>query len=233
VSQSEIAVLIPTLRRPLRVEPILASLEQARGRVAYRPLFIVSESDIYTRSVVEAAGADPVVAGWEPGRADYQRKVNLGLRESSEPWLFVGADDVRFEPGWADSALECAAATGAAVVGTNDLHHPGVLAGEFATHWFVNRAYAERFGTVDEPGKILHEGYWHNFPDNECSETAKARGAWAFCRESVVEHLHPVWGFGEMDASYTATQAHFHEDAALYRQREKLWAGLSTERSAS
>jgi len=103
------------------------------------------------------------------------------------------------------------------------------MRGRHATHPLVRRSYVEEHGTIDEPGKVLHEGYDHQWVDNELVETAKARGAWAFAKNSHVEHLHPFWPDGkggkkgEMDATYEKALSSPRKDMALFRSRRRLW----------
>lgn len=222
---NEVVIIIPVLGRPERVEPLLASLERGRGETPYRALFVASPGDRGELRAIQRAGADVLVASWPPGDADWAMKTNLACRETSEPWIFTGADDLCFCEGWADRALECAAAgERVGVVGTDDLGNAKVRAGQHSTHSLVRRAYVQRRGTVDERGKLLHEGYSHNFSDCELVETAKARGAWLFCAESRVEHLHPNWSKGRGDRTYQKGQRHFARDRALFQRRRRLWA---------
>jgi hypothetical protein len=46
------------------------------------------------------------------------------------------------------------------------------MAGRHSTHSLVTRDYVERFGTIDEAGVVLHEGYPHEFVDDEFVQTA-------------------------------------------------------------
>ena len=209
------------LGRPHRVEPLLDSLRATSPDA--RPLFLVSPDDHEVHAAVDAYGADRLtVLGPFPG--DYARKVNAGLRASTEPLLFLGADDLRFHPGWLEAAVAKLGA-GIGVVGTNDLGSPRVLAGEHATHSLVTRDYAERFGTIDEPGKILHEGYPLEYVDDEAVETAKHRGAWAFAGDSVVEHLHPSWGKAPRDPLYAKQRARMAAGMRVFLRRRPLWTG--------
>jgi hypothetical protein len=48
-----------------------------------------------------------------------------------------------------------------------------VIRGEHSTHPIIVRSYIEGQGAIDEPGKALHEGYWHNFVDDELIGTAR------------------------------------------------------------
>jgi hypothetical protein len=66
---------------------------------------------------------------------------------------------------------------------------------------------------------VCHEGYRHWFVDDEIVWTAKQRGVWAFAAGSIVEHLHPYWGKGEMDSVYALGQEHAEADKALFIAR--------------
>jgi len=98
-----------------------------------------------------------------------------------------------------------------------------VMAGKHATHPLVRRAYVDEFGTIDEPGKIVHDGYCHMWVDNELCATAMARGQWAFARESHVEHLHPIFHKGKMDTTYEKALSTSKEDFAHFSARRHLW----------
>jgi len=41
---------------------------------------------------------------------------------------------------------------------------------------------------------LYHTGYWHEGCDVEFAATARSRGTYAFAADSIVEHLHPLWG---------------------------------------
>lgn len=109
------------------------------------------------------------------------------------------------------------------MVGTNDLGNPRVLRGVHATHSLVTRRYVDQHGTIDEPGKVLHEGYWHEFCDDEFVETSWKRKAWAFAADSVVEHLHPAWGKAPMDDLYAQEPRRMRQGRRLFLHRRRLW----------
>ena len=114
--------------------------------------------------------------------------------------------------------------TTAGVIGTNDLGNATVMRGLHSTHPFVRRSYVEERGTIDEPGKCVHEGYSHQWVDTELIDTAKRRGQWAFAKHSHVEHMHPFWKKGTMDATYEQALSTSKEDYALYQERRLLWS---------
>jgi len=221
---TEIVVIIPVLNRPERVEPLLASLAASERAAKLRPLFVCSPGDEREIEAVSASDADWMLLPIGRGPGDYARKINRAAyhAQTMAEWLFLGADDLCFCPGWADIALQAAIADFIEVVGTNDLGNPAVISGAQSTHSLVRSSYLER-GTIDERGKLLHEGYEHNWVDNEFVATARSRGVYIFAANAHVEHLHPSWGKGQADSTYELGMRHYHQDAQLFRAREKLW----------
>jgi hypothetical protein len=209
-------VLVPMLGRPHTVQPLMESLDDSVD-----VLFICSPDDKGTRDACMATGADVLVVGWDPGPGDYAKKINAGYRVTDDPFLFLGACDLCFHPGWLGAA-SAKLGPDVGVVGTNDLGNPRVLAGTHSTHSLVTRDYADQ-GLIDGQPGILHEGYQHEFVDDELVGTAKKRGAWAFAAESVVEHLHPHWGKAPTDAIYDGQRERMALSWREYRTRRRLW----------
>lgn len=220
-SGSAVVVVIPVLRRPHRVEPLLRSLREATPE-PHRPLFVATEGDDEEIAEIRRARADLLVVPPRPV-GDWAYKVNTAYRETTEPFLFLGADDLDFRPGWLPAALRRMDDPAIGVVGTNDLGNARVMAGEHATHLLVRRAYVDRFGTADERGKIACEKYPHEFVDDEIVGTAKARGAWSPALDSIVEHLHPNWGKAPSDPLYDAQSRRMMQGRRVYRSRRRLW----------
>lgn len=220
----EVTVGIPVLARPERVQAVADSLRASVLHARLHPLFIASPGDAEELSALERAGEDYLVAGWEPGPGDFARKHNHAIRRCSTEWYFIGADDLTFHRGWAELALATWIRTGACVIGTNDLGNRLTASGLHATHLLVHRDYLE-CGTVDEPGLLLHEGYDHTYVDNEFVETARARGTYAHAEDSIVEHLHPLWGKAQQDTTYQRGREGASADARLFQKRRPLWGG--------
>lgn len=214
----QLVVLVPMLGRAHRVVPLLESI---RATCEARVLFLVSPGDVTVHAAVDRAGCERLTVAKLPS-GDYARKINAGYRHTTEELLFLAADDLLFHSGWFEAAL-AHLGPGIGVVGTNDLGSPRVMRGEHATHSLVTRSYVDQFGTVDEPGLVLHEGYPHEYVDDELVGTAKHRGAWAFAVESHVEHLHPNWGKARSDALYAQQRSRMRAGAALYQQRRRMW----------
>jgi hypothetical protein len=220
VVAAQLVVIVPVLRRPHRVVPLLESIE-ATTPEPHRVLFMCTTGDTAEIDAVNAAGAEHIDIEYET-HGDYARKINLGYGATTEPLLFLGADDLRFHPGWLEQAV-AAATVGVGVVGTNDLGNARVKAGRHATHSLVTRSYVDEHGTIDEHRKILHEGYRHNFVDDELVATAKLRDAWAFAPHSIVEHQHPDWSKASRDEVYDLGQSGFTVDRRLFLNRQQRW----------
>jgi glycosyltransferase involved in cell wall biosynthesis len=212
------AVIVPVLGRPQNAVPFMQSWGASGAKLA-RVYAVADESDDETTFAWRDAGAT-VLHFPDDGRpGTFAEKVNHAYLQTDEPWLFLVGDDVRFRPGWLDQAQH-ASRDGAHVIGTNDLHNPRVIAGEHATHMLIRRAYVdERGSSWDGPKVVCHEGYRHNFVDNEIVTAAQQRGVWAFAKYAKVEHLHPLWGGAPDDETYALGRSHIEEDKALFESR--------------
>lgn len=222
----KVAVLIPVLNRPHRVEPLLQSLLESERIIPLQILFIVSRDDSQELAVIQNAAAQHLIVDWQPGRGDYAAKVNLAASKSKADWLLAGADDLVFKPGWADIAIAVAEESRKRFVATNDMANPAVMHGNHATHPLLHRSYFQ-LGTIDQPRKIYHEGYSHQCVDVEATETALYRDEFVFAQMSIVEHHHPIYPKKgvrvPMDSTYEKAMADGKEDLVLLHTRRHLW----------
>lgn len=232
MDESDLVILTPLWRRPHRVAPIYDSVR--RITPGAHLCLIVSADDAPVLDAVHElfdemnrTGYDSVlVADWPGGTpGDYARKMNMGFNATAEPHLFLGADDLLYHPGWLKACGDAIERTPGpvGVVGTNDLGNRRVLRGEHSTHSLVMRDYVQRHGTIDEPNKMLHEGYVHEYVDDELVETAKSRRAYAHADDAHVEHLHPLFGKAAYDESYEAMQMRMTRSRTYFMERRKLW----------
>lgn len=221
----DIAVIVPVLARPQNVQPLVNSLTASCDARQVRVVFVATATDADEIQAIQRAGFEPLLRHEPAGRGDYAAKMNLGYRWTLEPLLLLGADDLRFHEGWADAIIAYAAANpGVGVIGTDDLGNPTVRRGFHSTHPVVRRSYVEDPGGVwQHPGVVYCEDYAHQWVDTELVELAKHRGAWGFCAEARVEHLHPFWKKSPMDATYEKALANAREDRRLFEMRQKQW----------
>ncbi len=225
----DVAILVPLLQRPHRVRPFFDSLADATDLRRVHVEFLTTSGDTAVIAEVDDVIAENRTSvGQSTMKAahigDYAKKINHGYRATVEPVLFLAADDLHFHEGWLEAGLAYFDDPTVGVVGTQDLGSPRVIAGKHATHSFVRRSYADQFGTIDRCGLVLHEGYPHEFVDDEFVETAKSRGAWVFADDSVVEHLHPSWGKAPLDKMYRDEPRRMRTGRIVYAKRKHLWA---------
>ena len=222
MSGPAVVIVVPVLGRPHNVGPLVASLREVTAETTARLLFVATRGDDEEIAEIQRLGQDLLVVP-PRARGDYAHKINTGYRQSTEPFLLLGADDIRFRSGWWEAALPHFDDPKIGVVGTNDLGNARVISGEHATHSIVRRSYVDEFGTIDESGKVLHEGYPHEFVDDEFVETARLRGAFVSEPTSIVEHFHPLWRKAPTDRLYDGQARRMRAGRGLYNRRRRLW----------
>lgn len=214
---SAVAILIPTFGRPHKVESITRNVLASTPNASV--YFCVEDDDKATQEAVATTeGANLIV---NTRTRSYSGAINTGVLETCEPYVFAGADDLFFMPGWFELA-EAMMSDTIKVVGTNDMGNPEVLAGSHATHFLVEREYAF-YGVIDSPGIMLFEGYDHNWTDKEFVLTAQKRNAYAHCHEAVVEHHHWAWNKAGIDATYSRGMRSEPTDREVFMRRQHLW----------
>lgn len=218
-ANERVAVIVPVMRRPQNAEPFMRSLRASTGlATAYA---IYDEDDLDTRDAWKNAGAEVV----QSSGTSFAVKVNDGYRATTEPNLFVVGDDVHFRPGWYDHAAYTMGVSGCRVVGVNDLGNPRVMRGEHATHMLIARDYIDDHGASwDGPGVVCHEGYSHWFVDDEIVAAAKSRGTFLVSLGAKVEHLHPLFGKGQMDDVYERGTRRKEQDQKVFVARLSKFA---------
>lgn len=219
-----IDIIIPTIGRPYRLADLVTNITEAT-RSEHRVVFVTEADDAETIDAVDALGLIAVI---NQRTENYAGAVNTAYEQSDARYLFAGADDLIWHPGWDTEALTRFDGW-VGVVGTNDLLNPYVLAGSHSTHHLVARWYLDDFGGVVDlgPGSFLPECYDHNFTDTEFIGTAKMRARFRPCLTSVVEHLHVTTGRAPHDATHDRSIRAFDDDAALYDARRDLWFSIT------
>lgn len=219
-----VGIVVPVLGRPQSVQPTIDTVEAAT-REPFMLMFVATDTDEPEIAALQASGAAYMTID-EPGT--YARKINLGANTLLPfcEWILMAADDLKYHDGWYEAAMAVHRATGAVVIGTNDLGNPRTKGGGHSTHTLVHRSYIEDPGGVwDEgPGSLLHEGYPHEYVDDEFVQTAMTRQVYAHSFDSHIEHLHYLWGKGQDDDTYRLGRRHTQTGRALYLRRRRMWA---------
>jgi glycosyltransferase involved in cell wall biosynthesis len=141
---------------------------------------------------------------------------NAGAACATSDVLVLGADDLWFGHGWIGETLDRMQdfPDGAGLIGFNDLARDGR---ELATHWAVQRAFAQ-----EHLGGILYPPcYQHCFGDNEVTARAKAAGRFIWAQCALVEHRHPAFAKAAVDDLYVEKLQTMDADRALFAWRQE------------
>jgi len=222
----DVAVLVPVMKRPQNVAPLVESFERWNDGTA-NLYFVVDADDADEIAAVKAAGATYLVS--DRGTS-FACKLNSGFRQTTESFVFCCGDDVEFTPGWLAAAR--ALSDRFDVIGTNDanvgeVRNQRVASGFHADHFFVRRSYVETEGScLDGPGFLAPEAYFHYFTDVEIIQLAKATGRFTPCLDSRVIHHQPRYeGRPEdwdADPVYVRGGEYGSNDETKFRQRAAL-----------
>ena len=180
------------------------------------------------RPTIDAARELDVEIIVNEGPGSYASCINTAYARTDAPFLFMGADDIRFGPGALDVGLERMQDETVGVVGAFDPLHPKA---DHSDHYMVRRQYIDvHGGSMDRPGRVLFP-YQHGFTDVELVCVAKVRGSFCFCPEFVVYHDHPGWVYRAavdessplFDEVYQKGNDAFPEDLQTFAQRSRPW----------
>src|SRR6266436_2303656 len=102
----ELTILIPVLRRPQNVRPLVESI-LATTKVDHEIVFVLSPNDWdEQKAILELGCVFYVMDQHFEGNGDYARKINMGYLFSDAEWYFNGADDLKFHPNWFENAMK-------------------------------------------------------------------------------------------------------------------------------
>jgi hypothetical protein len=206
------AIFIPSLWRPDRLEQVLRSLHENTPE-PHGVYVVLDQSDLSSQRICQAH----LVRYWMDDAGWYWPRLQFLYEQTTEPWMFLGQDDITFEPDWL-SRLFAHVEPCVAVVAPNDGH------GLVGTSFLVRRAYVDtQGGHVGFAGRLHDPAYHHNFTDTEFMATADARGAYVHAEDVLVEHYHPDWGIAPDDGTYQRVKPFLAEDRALFESRRHLW----------
>jgi hypothetical protein len=219
------------MKRPENVARLVSSLRKTTPEA--NVYFVCDAADQAEIAAVMDADAEVLIS---PNGHTYAVKANVGLANTSEPWVFLCGDDVEFMPGWLDEARKLSDRFD--VIGTNDtasgVKNPDVASGRHSDHCLFRRAYVDTYGAaLDGPGVLAPEAYKHWWVDKEQVELAKARGVFTPCLSAVVEHHHPGYEGKPRDGVYMLAIEVAEEDRQTFQARLPIIAMQRTSRGRS
>jgi len=212
-----LSIVIPTLGRAHLLEQ-LATQIAANTQADHHLYLMVEFSDSDSIAVGEALQAPGTICVGLFGSC--AAGYNAGYDISTEPYIFLGNDDLEFPPDWDVpplALLEAEPEIG--VVGVQDGHD------RMTCFSMVRRSFIEeQSGVYDKPATLVHE-YTSQFVDTELAEYAQHRGVWKACHAGGVIHRHP--DFGDSDdpnhPNYLKTKQTWAEDEATFEARKAEW----------
>jgi len=207
-----VSIIIPTRQRLDRLLHTITSLRDA-GATGLTELVIVVDNDPEIYDYLKAKHlADILIYNTE--RLEAVASWNTGAAMANGDYLFTGADDIIFKPGWLDRALEAMQSRNYGVVAINDMHNGPDGP---ATHVLINRQFSR-----DHLGGVLWcPHYVHYFIDTEVKIRAATIGRFHWCKEAIVEHQHPAAGKAKNDSLYQESQKWWEQDERTFNERQK------------
>lgn len=206
-----LAVLCPSRHRPHLLQPLVENLRDTAPDAA---LYFAVCDDESLRALNDAG----VTVWMTPEGWSMVQRLQFLYDNTTEPYVYGAQDDSSFPRGWWQPALARAVETDGVVV-LGDSHNPN------GTTALVSRRYIDTIGGAwGQPGRVLHDGYVHNYAETELFDVAAAHGRLTFLPDIVVEHRHHSYGLAANDDTYTMATAALEADRALYEQRRARWA---------
>lgn len=216
-----VAVIIPTKER---TEQAIACVQQLLTTAPAIEVWLMCDGDSKTYMIAGATfqkdqrvhahlrqqSCGPVQL-WNFGAIYASLDGVLGGKNADA--FVLGADDLWFNPGWLEAALQkLESIGGSGLVGFNDLHQNGA---QLATHFLVTRDYCvERWG-----GVFVCPHYYSQYLDLEATIRAQQDGQFVYAPAAIVEHRHPGWGTARYDVTYAIGTRHAPSDAAIFERR--------------
>lgn len=212
---TELAVMIPTYKRPEALQSVASNLEKATKH-SFKLYFGLEKEDELGIAAAKATGHEVIINKYAPG---YANTIQTIYEQSKEPFLMHGNDDFLFLPNWDETPIAMFERADLMVVGIPQTE--GDVYGSAIS--MFRRAYIkEMSGVVDMPNRVFYP-YNHNYVDTEFTETAQSRSVWALCEKQVLIHQHPGFTGKPLDATYEKNQATAGKDQLTFESRRHLW----------
>jgi hypothetical protein len=218
-----LSVVVPTLGRPHRISKLTINLLDNTPDADWEVIWVIDTDDFESQKAV--AELRRAGCGTRLCSGTFPHKMNVGVADATKDLILPGGDDMYFRKGWYEKVLKEFQDPAIQVVGTNELTAK-TKSGDHSNFPVVRRSYIEDPGSSwGQKGLLFFEGYHHNFVETEVISLARARGAWKFAHDSIIEHHHPNWGTRERDETdRRGGQNRFYEDERIFNARSLNWA---------
>jgi glycosyltransferase involved in cell wall biosynthesis len=199
-----VSVLLPTTGRPQRAESCIKQLRET----ADVEIICAVDCDPVSAKRLAPLVDRLLVAPFYRGNSVW----NDCLREATGDPIVFAADDLQWQPGWLEAALQALSEHPDCLIGFNDGH----WGAELSTHYLMPRSFiVEVLG-----GVVAWPHYKHSFNDLETCERAKAAGRYHWCEDAHVHHDHWLFGGRAKDETDTRNLGGHAESERTYNERK-------------
>ncbi len=152
---------------------------------------------------------------------EYVKAINYGYTNTTEPFIFCGADDIMFSKDWDLKLLKVMEDKTINVTGGVD-DWACSKSMVHISHPMLRRSYCQEQGTSwgGDTAELYFSGYKHYQCDIEMENVALNRGCLKVCPDCFIDHIHFVNGKASHDFTYdNSKNNHFANDTNTYQAR--------------
>lgn len=218
----DIAVLIPTYGRSKKLNSVVKNFyKYSKISNLY---FIIDPEDTESVEWLKTSNQKGFIVSGE-----YVEAINFGYKNTTEPYIFCGADDIEFTKDWDIKLVKN--------FEDEDINITGGIddwicsrAGIHISHPLVRREYIKKIGgCLGQKDAIYYSGYKHYHCDIELEQVAWSRGCIKVDEKVTIKHNHFVNNKVENDATYQRSYQMLRADTELYNLRKKHFEFWLTE----
>jgi hypothetical protein len=153
---SDIAILIPTYGRFTRLESVAKNIHDTTTR-SHTIYFLCEKTDLQTIRELRRVNEKFILCDGNT----YVSAINRGYRETTEPYLLLGSDDIEFTKGWDEKMIWEFMDEKIGVVGAMD-EWEITKTGKHGSHLMISRQYIQKHsGVKDEADVVYSSQYIH------------------------------------------------------------------------
>ena len=192
---SQLALFVPSRGRPDNIEALCKSLRDCESNRT-RLFVVIDDDDPSFSSYVKLANWNDfeleVVKSTRRGMA---QPLNLAVRryiKDFDYFAFMGDDHRPRTKHWDWNLIEALLDSDGGIAYGNDLHAGESLPTACALYWDI----------VEKLHGMVPDTFIHLYIDNFWLKLGQDLGMITYLENTVIEHCHPFFGTGEMDALY-------------------------------
>jgi hypothetical protein len=208
-----IDILIPTYKRPEKIRLLIENIKKTSTKAT--PLFIIRPDDKETEKILINKKAKYLKTFLE-----YMGCINLGVKKTSKPFIFCGADDIEFTKDWDLKLLEVMKDEKIMVTGGID-DWTVSQSGVHTSHPLVRRTYLGQSYWNATTNDLYCPEYNHYQGDIELEQLAHYKNVIKVCKDCIIHHNHYVNGKATEDTTYTVSRdKHIKNDTETFLKRK-------------